>query len=66
MADEEAVEEVVETSQVPDPPTPYARHVAEEVVAGHWGRGNRRKQRLRDAGYDPDAVLQEVHNILHR
>src|SRR3982751_3647079 len=33
--------------------------VAKEVVAGHWGRGQVRKERLADAGYDPEAVDEE-------
>jgi CW_7 repeat len=37
--------------------------VAKEVVAGHWGRGNKRKKKLEDAGYDVKAVDEEVSRI---
>lgn len=40
--------------------------VAVEVLAGHWGRGNVRRGRLEKAGYDVDAVLDEVNKILSR
>jgi hypothetical protein len=30
--------------------------IAHEVIAGGWGRGNVRKQRLQDAGYDVAEV----------
>lgn len=40
--------------------------VAQEVVAGRWGRGNRRKARLREAGFDPAAVQHEVDKIFNQ
>jgi len=40
--------------------------VAQEVVAGKWGRGNRRKTRLREAGFNPDAVQHEVDRIFNQ
>lgn len=40
--------------------------IAQEVVAGRWGRGKARKQRLRDAGFDPDAVQHEVDKIFNQ
>lgn len=38
--------------------------VAKEVLAGHWGRGNRRNKRLEDAGFNPAEVNAAVANIL--
>lgn len=40
--------------------------IAQEVVSGRWGRGKARKQRLRDAGFDPDAVQHEVDKIFNQ
>lgn len=38
--------------------------IAEEVIAGKWGNGKERKQRLTEAGYDYDAVQAEVNRVL--
>lgn len=38
--------------------------IARQVLAGHWGRGNRRNDRLRAAGYDPNLIATCVKNIL--
>lgn len=35
--------------------------IAQEVVAGHWGNGEDRKNRLRNAGYDPNAIQAIVN-----
>jgi hypothetical protein len=40
--------------------------VAREVIAGHWGRGQKREKRLKDAGYDSAAVDEEVTRIFNR
>lgn len=40
--------------------------VAKEVVAGRWGRGQRRKKKLEDAGYDTATVDEEVTKIFNR
>jgi hypothetical protein len=37
--------------------------VAREVLAGHWGRGQDRRQRLEDNGYNPDEIWDEVTNL---
>lgn len=39
--------------------------VANEVIAGKWGNGTDRKNRLTAAGYDYDAVQNEVNKILY-
>ncbi|MCR5418230.1 MAG: hypothetical protein K6E84_04870 [Lachnospiraceae bacterium] len=38
--------------------------IAREVIDGKWGNGQERKQRLRDAGYDPAEVQRKVNEIL--
>ena len=38
--------------------------IAREVIAGKWGVGNERKQRLRAAGYNPQMVQARVNEIL--
>lgn len=40
--------------------------IAHEVLAGKWGRGNIRKKRLHDAGYDADEVSAEISKIINR
>jgi hypothetical protein len=38
--------------------------IAKEVIAGKWGNGNDRKNRLTAAGYDATAVQNEVNRLL--
>lgn len=38
--------------------------LAREVIAGNWGNGSDRVNRLRTAGYDYDAVQNRVNEIL--
>lgn len=38
--------------------------IAREVIAGKWGNGEDRKNRLQSAGYDFNAVQAEVNRIL--
>lgn len=38
--------------------------IAKEVIAGKWGNGATRKQMLRAAGYNPDAVQKRVNELL--
>lgn len=38
--------------------------IAKEVIAGKWGVGTERKQRLRAAGYNPSMVQAKVNEIL--
>lgn len=40
--------------------------VAKEVIAGKWGNGATRKQRLRAAGYNPAMVQARVNELLKR
>ena len=50
------------------PPTPSNKksntEIAKEVIAGKWGNGAERKQRLEAAGYDYAAVQKEVERLL--
>lgn len=43
-----------------------ASDIARQVIAGHWGRGNDRKQRLMDAGYDVAEVSAEMKKIFNQ
>lgn len=39
--------------------------LAQEVIAGKWGNGQERKDKLTQAGYDYDAVQSKVNEILN-
>lgn len=56
---------IVETKkEEPKPAKKSVHELAEEVIAGKWGSGADRKNRLTAAGYDYDAVQDEVNRIL--
>lgn len=38
--------------------------IAKEVIAGKWGNGTDRKNKLTAAGYDYAAVQKEVNRLL--
>lgn len=38
--------------------------IAKEVIQGRWGNGDDRKQKLKAAGYDYDAVQKKVNELL--
>ena len=38
--------------------------VAKEVIAGKWGNGDDRVQKLKDAGYNPTEVQKKVNELL--
>lgn len=40
--------------------------VAHEVIAGAWGNGDRRADRLRKAGWDPVKIQKKVNEILEK
>ncbi|MET0787489.1 MAG: hypothetical protein ABWY25_12385 [Paenisporosarcina sp.] len=42
------------------------REIAKEILIGKWGPGQNRRQQLIDAGYDADAVNQEVIRLLNK
>lgn len=65
--DPAAVQAVVNGAPAPAPaPAGQASNVeiAHQVLAGKWGNGPDRINRLRAAGYDPNAVQAEVNRIL--
>lgn len=41
-----------------------AVEIAHEVIAGKWGNGESRKNRLKAAGYDPNLIQVLVNEIL--
>ena len=45
-------------------PSPSIDSIAREVINGHWGNGNERRQRLTAAGYDYNAIQTRVNEIL--
>lgn len=38
--------------------------IAKEVLDGKWGNGDERVKKLKEAGYDPDAVQKRVNELL--
>jgi hypothetical protein len=40
--------------------------VAKEALAGKWGKGLVRNERLKNAGYDPSEVNVEISKIFNR
>ena len=38
--------------------------VAHEVIAGRWGNGQERIDRLKAAGYDPDKIQKRVNELM--
>lgn len=46
-------------------PQKSLHEIAMEVIRGDWGNGEERRRRLRAAGYDYNAVQDEVNRILY-
>lgn len=57
-----AVNKLVQASQMSEDKIINA--VAHEVIAGKWGNGQERIDRLRAAGYDPGKIQKRVNEIL--
>ena len=55
---------LVETKPVVKPQTKTVEQLAKEVIAGKWGNGAERKQRLTAAGYNYSAVQKRVNQLL--
>lgn len=55
-----------ETSEPVKEETPKKTNeeIAKEVIAGKWGNGNERKEKLRNAGYNPTTIQRLVNQIL--
>ena len=51
-------------SPAPAPARKSDEQIADEVIAGAWGDGDDRRDRLSAAGYDPDAVQNIVNGKL--
>lgn len=47
-----------------DPPKKSIDELAIEVLQGKWGKGDERKKKIEDAGYDYDAVQKCVNEIV--
>jgi len=52
-------------NNVPEP-LKSLEEIAKEVIAGKWGNGAVRKQRLRAAGYNPSIVQAKVNEMLKK
>lgn len=64
-------EDIVDPVEIPEDPIslpqePNRTQIAQEVIAGRWGRGQDRRRRLLDAGYDPDSIQAAVDEIFNR
>lgn len=57
-----AVNKLVKTSQITQDKIINA--VAHEVIAGRWGNGQERIDRLKAAGYDPDKIQKRVNELM--
>lgn len=67
--DADAVQEKVNallgaTAEEAKPAQKSVTEIAKEVIAGKWGNGSARKEKLKDAGYDPDEVQEKVNSLL--
>lgn len=57
-----AVNKLVKASQMSEDKVINA--VAHEVIAGKWGNGQERIDRLKAAGYDPDNIQKRVNELI--
>ena len=57
-----AVNKLVQVSQMSEDKIINA--VAHEVIAGRWGNGQERIDRLKAAGYDSDRIQKRVNELL--
>ena len=51
---------------MPAPPMRPNEEIAREVLAGLWGRGLARDEKLRKAGHDPKEIKAAVAAIINR
>lgn len=56
---------IYEEPTKPMEPTKSIEELANEVIAGKWGNGQERKDKLTTAGYDYNAVQNKVNEILN-
>lgn len=57
-------EKEIEVAPTPTPTKKSNTEIAKEVIAGKWGNGQERKNKLAAAGYDYAAVQAEVDKLL--
>lgn len=57
-----AVNKLVKASQMSQ--NKIINAVAHEVIAGRWGNGQERINRLKAAGYDPDKIQKRVNELM--
>lgn len=55
---------IYEEPAKPTEPTKSVEELANEVIAGKWGNGQERKDKLTAAGYDYNAVQNKVNELL--
>lgn len=55
---------VMAPAPAPAPERKSDEQIADEVIAGQWGDGDDRRNRLSQAGYDPDAVQAIINSKL--
>ena len=55
---------IYEEPTKPTEPTKSVEELANEVIAGKWGNGQERKDKLTAAGYDYSAVQNKVNELL--
>jgi LysM repeat protein len=58
------VNEILGSNSKPTTPTKSNEEIANEVIAGKWGNGKDRKNKLTQAGYDYDAIQKIVNQKL--
>ena len=52
------------TGKAPNPQRKSVTEIAREVIAGEWGNGNERKNKLQAAGYNYNEVQAAVNKLL--
>lgn len=57
-------EKEIPVAPIPTPVKKSNTEIAQEVIAGKWGNGQERKNKLAAAGYDYTAVQAEVDKLL--
>ena len=62
---QQAVDNIVYLDHLRSVATPEYMDVARQVLAGQWGNGSERKQRLEAAGYNYNDIQGIVANLLH-
>ena len=61
---QDCVNAILSGAESPTTPAKSVDELAREVIRGDWGNGSARRQRLKAAGYDYDAVQQRVNELL--